>query len=144
MQAERCSLFLVDKKNRELVAKVFDGNILADGSAEVSKYTVLYCTVLNCTVPKLVNINTPSSIYKVNTSEAFYGKILPECLPPVQTSTIFSILIHIKHMLPCPDIESIDIWTLKCLSFMNCLHVSVETYFSVYFDPQSTIHKLFF
>ena len=50
MQAERCSLFLVDKKNRELVAKVFDGNILADGSAEVSKYTVLYCTVLYCTV----------------------------------------------------------------------------------------------
>ena len=34
-QAERCSLFLVDKKNEELVAKVFDGNILADGTTEV-------------------------------------------------------------------------------------------------------------
>ena len=34
-QAERCSLFLVDKKSEELVAKVFDGNILADGTAEV-------------------------------------------------------------------------------------------------------------
>ena len=35
LQAERCSLFLVDKKNHELVAKVFDGNILPDGSTEV-------------------------------------------------------------------------------------------------------------
>ena len=34
-QAERCSLFLVDKKNEELVAKVCDGNILADGTTEV-------------------------------------------------------------------------------------------------------------
>ena len=34
-QAERCSLFLVDKKSEELVAKVFDGNILADGTTEV-------------------------------------------------------------------------------------------------------------
>lgn len=34
-QAERCSLFLVDKKSKELVAKVFDGNTLADGSTEV-------------------------------------------------------------------------------------------------------------
>ena len=34
-QAERCSLFLVDKKHEELVAKVFDGNILADGTTEV-------------------------------------------------------------------------------------------------------------
>ena len=30
-QAERCSLFLVDKKNKELVAKVFDGDILPNG-----------------------------------------------------------------------------------------------------------------
>ena len=35
LQAERCSLFLVDKKSKELVAKVFDGNTLADGSTEV-------------------------------------------------------------------------------------------------------------
>jgi len=33
-QAERCSLFLVDKKHNELVAKVFDGNILPDGTTE--------------------------------------------------------------------------------------------------------------
>merc|ERR1719233_1221292 len=30
-QAERCSLFLVDKKHKELVAKVFDGDILPTG-----------------------------------------------------------------------------------------------------------------
>ena len=30
-QAERCSLFLVDKKHKELVAKVFDGDILPNG-----------------------------------------------------------------------------------------------------------------
>ena len=35
IQAERCSLFLVDKKHNELVAKVFDGNILPDGTTEV-------------------------------------------------------------------------------------------------------------
>ena len=28
-------MFLVDKKNQELVAKVFDGNMLPDGSTEV-------------------------------------------------------------------------------------------------------------
>ena len=130
MQAERCSLFLVDKKNRELVAKVFDGNILADGSAEVSKYPVLYCTALYCTVGKYQHYYTPSSIYKVNTSEAFYGKILPECLPPVQTNRIFSILIHLhkKHILPSPDIESIHIIWTSVLYFMNCLHVSLETF----------------
>jgi len=33
-QAERCSLFLVDRKQRELVAKVFDGNMLPDGTVE--------------------------------------------------------------------------------------------------------------
>jgi len=33
-QAERCSLFLVDNKQKELVAKVFDGNMLPDGSVE--------------------------------------------------------------------------------------------------------------
>ena len=38
LQAERCSLFLVDKKHEELVAKVFDGNILPDGTTEVLKY----------------------------------------------------------------------------------------------------------
>ena len=30
-QAERCSLFLVDKKHKELFAKVFDGDILPNG-----------------------------------------------------------------------------------------------------------------
>ena len=35
-QAERCSLFLVDRKQRELVAKVFDGNMLPDGTVEVA------------------------------------------------------------------------------------------------------------
>ena len=34
-QAERCSLFLVDRKQQELVAKVFDGNMLPDGTVEV-------------------------------------------------------------------------------------------------------------
>jgi hypothetical protein len=38
LQAERCSLFLVDKQHKELVAKVFDGNILPDGTIEVLKY----------------------------------------------------------------------------------------------------------
>jgi len=33
-QAERCSLFLVDAKQQELVAKVFDGNMLPDGTVE--------------------------------------------------------------------------------------------------------------
>lgn len=33
-QAERCSLFLVDRKQEELVAKVFDGLILPDGTVE--------------------------------------------------------------------------------------------------------------
>ena len=32
LQAERCSLFLVDKPHQELVAKVFDGNILPNGT----------------------------------------------------------------------------------------------------------------
>ena len=36
-QAERCSLFLVDRKQQELVAKVFDGVMLPDGSVEVTK-----------------------------------------------------------------------------------------------------------
>jgi len=33
-QAERCSLFLVDRKHKELIAKVFDGNLLPDGNIE--------------------------------------------------------------------------------------------------------------
>lgn len=30
-RAERCSLFLLDKEQRELVAKVFDGHLAEDG-----------------------------------------------------------------------------------------------------------------
>ena len=41
LQAERCSLFLVDKKSKELVAKVFDGNTLADGSTEVGSDNII-------------------------------------------------------------------------------------------------------
>ena len=41
VQAERCSLFLVDRKNKELIAKVFDGNILPDGTVEVT-FSFLY------------------------------------------------------------------------------------------------------
>ena len=47
LQAERCSLFLVDKKSKELVAKVFDGNTLADGSTEVgSDYNTFSCRII--------------------------------------------------------------------------------------------------
>ena len=47
LQAERCSLFLVDKKSKELVAKVFDGNTLADGSTEVgSDYQIILCRII--------------------------------------------------------------------------------------------------
>lgn len=59
-QAERCSLFLVDKKNQELVAKVFDGNILPDGSTEQSEVRLPLATgivghVVN--TGQLININ---------------------------------------------------------------------------------------
>ena len=40
-QAERCSLFLVDRKQQELVAKVFDGNMLPDGTVEVGMLRML-------------------------------------------------------------------------------------------------------
>ena len=40
-QAERCSLFLVDRKQQELVAKVFDGNMLPDGTVEVGMMRML-------------------------------------------------------------------------------------------------------
>ena len=33
--AERCSLFLVDRKEKELIAKVFDGQVLPDGTVQV-------------------------------------------------------------------------------------------------------------
>ena len=41
-QAERCSLFLVDRKQQELVAKVFDGNMLPDGTVEVGMMRMLW------------------------------------------------------------------------------------------------------
>ena len=46
LQAERCSLFLVDRKQQELVAKVFDGNMLPDGTVEVLANIVNYNHIL--------------------------------------------------------------------------------------------------
>jgi len=62
-QAERCSLFLVDKKNQELVAKVFDGNILPDGSTEQSEVRLPLDTGIVGHVVKTGNLININNVY---------------------------------------------------------------------------------